>query len=143
MRKLLSVVVLTAALLMAGCTILPSEGLVVDGPLAGNRIQASFTYDGTGTGKMELVMPNGEVCKGRYFTSSTWTVEDMEFEVALWVRYFGSNFDPFFMQHGKGFLSGDYGRMIVLEYFTGLEGLKMHGYGLGSDNEGNIYKITF
>lgn len=143
MRKLLMVIVLALTMLLAGCDMQMSSAEVVQGPLAGSRIEASFTYDATGTGKMAMVMPDGEVCKGRYFTFSSWTVEDMEFEIALWVRYFGSNFDPFFMQHGKGFLSGDYGRMIVIEYFTGFEGLKTRGYGLGSDNDGNFYRFVF
>jgi len=142
MRKLLSVVVLTAALLMAGCTIQPSEGLVVDGPLAGSRIQASFTYDGTGTGEMRLFMPSGEVCKGRYL-SNRWQGEGMLFDLSWWAHYFGSSFDPAFMQYGRGYLTGDYGRAIQLEYFTGFKGLKTYGFGLGIDNEGNVYKIIF
>lgn len=85
MRRSLSVFAIVIALLMAGCTIQPSEGVVIDGPLAGSRIQASFTYDGTGAGKIELVMPNGEVCKGRYL-SNRWRNEELLFDITWWVR---------------------------------------------------------
>lgn len=42
-----------------------------------------------------------------------------------------------------GYLIGDYGRIAEIEYFTGFRGLKTYGFGLGKDNEGNIYKIVF
>lgn len=142
MRRSLSVFAIVIALLMAGCTIQPSEGVVIDGPLVGSRIQASFTYDGTGAGKIELVMPNGEVCKGRYL-SNRWRNEELLFDITWWVRYFGSDFDPIYMQYGRGYLIGDYGRIAEIEYFTGFRGLKTYGFGLGKDNEGNIYKIVF
>ena len=42
------------------------------------------------------------------------------------------------MQRGAGILIGDYGRIIIVEYFVTMTN---PGYGLGEDNYGNIYRF--
>ncbi|MEW6228572.1 MAG: hypothetical protein AB1700_10905 [Bacillota bacterium] len=124
---------------LAGCDA-QAEVEIVQGPLAGSpKIQASFTWDGTGTGTIAAVLPNGEVCTGRYFTNMKWPSEPL-FSLDWYAQYFGSSFDPWGMQYGQAILTGDYGRVIKLEYFTDLSN---HGYVLGLDNGGNVYKLTF
>ncbi len=42
------------------------------------------------------------------------------------------------MQRGAGILTGDSGRVIMVEYFVTITNV---GYGLGEDNYGNIYRF--
>lgn len=141
MRKNVWTVVLLiiVAMILSGCTI-ESEAEVVDGPLTGAQgVIARVDWNGSGTGRMSVTSPDGEVCGGRYFTGSKLGKCEPVFGFDMWAKYFGSQFDPWMMQRGAGILTGDSGRVIMVEYFVTITNV---GYGLGEDNYGNIYRFV-
>lgn len=175
MKILAPSIVSLSAFLMCSCTfnaqLTPSAG-----PLARQGITslpAQFVWAGTGSGKVSVTMPDGEICSGRYFTvaegshSTRYGQSSGSFYGQGNSSYSGSyNGQPF---NGQAYnsMSGyynsnsmtlsntsrneQYGRAVA----TGTSGTVItmnyvtsqssptHGHGTGHDNKGNLYTIVY
>lgn len=135
------------ACLASSCTMnasfTPTEGPLAESGIT--SIPAEFTYNGFGNGKVKVVMPDGEVCEGKYFTVAEGTTS---FGTGVVVGAFGattvngSSSSYKNKQSGRGLLTGDKGRVLEFEYTTSTNS-PTHGYGGGKDNKGNLYKFVF
>lgn len=119
----------------------------ISGPLSENPnvINAEFTYNGSGHGDLTVVLPDGEVCKGKYTTIPEGTITSESrffFSPYVYANYFGNAYLIENKQYGQGLLIGNRGTIMQLEYFTSSRN-PTHGYGIATDNNGNIYKILF
>lgn len=142
MRRHLAII-LIICIFLYGCATIPINIYPVEGPLAGKGVilKSKYVNTGTGHGTIEVVMPDGEVCKGEYSTVAGgvtgWLFSTQQYN-SLWGSSFMSVVEN--RQYGQATLIGDKGTIIQVEYFTSVTG---HGFGLGKDNKGNIYKIQF
>jgi hypothetical protein len=146
------------------------------GPLARQGIVAlpvAFTWSGSGSGKITVTMPDGEVCVGRYFTSverssSTSYGQSSGSYYGQGTSSYSGMYDgnPYngttnssmsgysnsnSMGHSSSGPNIDYGRAVA----TGGKGTVItvnyqtskssptHGQGTGYDNKGNFYTIVF
>lgn len=129
-----------------GCS-LNSTMVPVSGPAAakGQAINATFTWNGTGHGQIEMTLPSGEVCKGSYSTIAdgfSTSASGSFFSQQLYATYHGSAATIANKQYGQALLTGDKGTTMQVEYFTSAMS-PTHGYGLAKDNRGNIYRLIF
>ncbi len=163
MRKFIYLFVM--AMLISGCA---TTGRLypIEGPLAANPVvlKATYSYWGTGSGKICLTMPDGELCEGEYTTlSDGFTVVSTTsggasldtnggiattrgagfFTVDQYASYWGSSYVSGMKnkQYGQATLIGNKGTIMQVEYFT--DSLSARGFGLAKDNKGNIYKVHF
>lgn len=147
MKRMLYILIMWVFL--SGCATVPINIYPVEGPLAGKGIilKSKYVYTGTGHGPIEVVMPDGEVCKGEYSTiAGGVTGTSFGFGGLFTAQQYTSLLGSGFMsavenkQYGQATLIGDKGTIVQVEYFTSLTG---HGFGLGKDNKGNIYRIQY
>lgn len=146
------------------------------GPLARQGVAvlpASFTYTGSGSGKITVTMPDGEVCTGRYFTAvegsstSSFGNSSGNFYGQGSSNYSGTYGGSPYYGSSNSTLSGysntnysgysnsssniGYGKAVA----TGSKGTVItinyqtsrssptHGQGNGQDNRGNFYTMVF
>jgi len=137
--------------IITGCTVngnnsFTGTGVAVEGPASQENpkpLNLTFSWNGTGHGTLKILMPDGEICEGKYstvpedkqlFTSgSIFTKND-------YARFFGNSYLIENKQYGQAILFGNNGTVITGEYYVGHSN---HGYGLGKDNKGNTYKFIF
>jgi len=138
--------IFASLVVFSGCvyhaTVVPIEGPLSQDPKV---LDATFTWNGSGHGQMTIVLPSGEVCKGKYTTVPDGVVASgtgMLFSQAAYANYFGSGVRLENKQFGQGILVGDKGTTIQVEYVTSASS-PTHGYGLAKDSNGNIYKIIY
>ena len=158
--KILSSVVLVSV--TTSCTITKTVTLT---PVSGNiakkgitNIPAKFTWDGSGSGAVEVQMPDGEICKGRYSTIvrgsnsyssgqsysnySTYGYSPYNIGVYGSSSYSGRGRSYRNEQRGRAMATSDRGRVITLDYVTSANN-PTHGHGRGFDNKGNTYNIVY
>lgn len=143
MKKLICFLLfLSITMFLEGCSghvsIYPVEGPLVDSGTA-QKIDAQYTYGG-GHGEITFVMPDGEIVKGEYSTVSEGQSTSF-FSLSKYQQYYGSAFSTSNKQFGQAIGYGNKGTVIQIEYYA--DQMTSHGYGLGKDNHGNIYKILF
>lgn len=163
MKKLIYIFI--TAILISGCAT-TARVYPIEGPLAANPVvlKATYSYWGTGSGKIRLTMPDGELCEGEYTTvSDGFTVSSTSsggaslntnggvattrgagvFTVDQYASYWGSTYVSGMKnkQCGQATLIGNKGTIMQIEYFT--DTWTAHGFGLAKDNKGNIYKVHF
>lgn len=164
-----------SAFLMCSCTfnaqLTPTSGpLVRQGITA---LPAKFVWAGTGSGKVTVTMPDGEICSGRYFTvaegysSASYGQSSGSFYGQGYGSFNGSYGGLPLYGQGYESMSGysnsnsmslsntsrneQYGRAVA----TGTKGTVItmnyvtsrssptHGHGTGHDNKGNLYTIVY
>lgn len=154
--------ILALSIVSNSCTISRSF-TPVSGPLAQQGVIAipvKFTWSGSGSGKVEVVMPDGEVCTGRYSTiarGSTSLFQGNSFGSS----YTTSGYSPYNSystnssgiysgisssheneQQGEGLVIGNRGTVLKFSYTTSASN-PLHGHGSGYDNKGNRYSIVY
>lgn len=160
MKNLFSVITISLVYLTS-CTF-KTQFTPTSGSLARKgitSIPAQFTWNGTGSGKVTVTMPDGEVCNGRYSTIARGT-RSSHFGSHMSSYHGGSAYSPYSrsmhgygaysgssshyqnQQYGQGILTGNRGRVIKFRYTTSMDS-PTHGHGSGSDNRGNFYSIVF
>ena len=119
----------------------------VQGPISISNpqiIKCKFIYNGTGHGTIEVFMPDGEICKGEYSTISEGsfsTVSGTAISRHDWATIFGEGFSVSNMQPGMATAIGNKGTIISVEYYV--DAFSDHGFGVGKDNKGNLYRLQF
>ncbi len=144
----LSLLFVLIMILVVGCVTLKANLYPVQGPLLDEGIAgplpAEFSWDGSGHGQVTMVMPgSGEVLTGEYSTidnTQYGTAYGGFFSQQQYQQFFGSMQITNGMQRGQAIAVGNKGTSMQIEYWTSLSS---HGFGLASDNHGNIYKLMF
>lgn len=135
-------------LLFGGCTT-TANFYPVQGPLSLQKPLPILTANVDGimgnTGNINLIMPDGELCKGKWSSAAGMSVGYGT--VNLFSQYgsmLGSGFsvanNPG-VNRGEAILVGTKGTIIEIEFYTGSG--TANGFGLAKDNQGNIYKVLF
>ena len=158
--KLLSCAAL--AIIASSCSISKTITLIpTSGKLASQgitSIPAKFSWNGSGSGNVEVYMPDGEVCKGKYSTiaqgsrsyssgqsHSSYRTSGLypnDFGISGSGSYSGSSRRYQNEQHGKAIVTGGKGRVLTIFYTTSMNN-PTSGHGDGFDNKGNRYTIVF
>lgn len=129
----------------------------VDGPLSKLSPPPVLTATADGitgnTGNISLVMPDGEVCKGRWssiapmayrYSTASATGSATSGMASVWATVYGSGFSMANVpgvNKGEAVLVGDRGTVMQVEFYTGSG--TANGTGVAKDNKGNIYKVLF
>jgi hypothetical protein len=99
----------------------------------------TFSYSGSGHGRLTGTLPSGEVLKGEYTTTA-----DAAYG---WGSIYGGGGSTTVSagavsgkQYGTAVATGDKGTLIDCEYVTGMS---LHGSGACKDNHGGKYKLMF
>jgi len=115
---------------------------------SGQVLNASFTWGGSGKGKLTIVMPDGEQCTGEYVTvpegSSTWgsvfgTVYGPGGSVSGSATGYSVSVEG--KQKGTAIATSNKGTVIECEYVT--SSWSPQGYGACQDNKGTVYRLMF
>jgi hypothetical protein len=161
--------------MMCSCTF-NAQLTPTSGPLSRQGVAAlpaAFTWSGSGSGKITVTMPDGEVCAGRYFTAVEGTSSTSYGQSSG--SYYGQGTSSYSGMYGGNPFNGtsnssmsgysntnsmgysssrqniSYGRAVA----TGGKGTVItvnyqtskssptHGQGSGYDNRGNFYTIVF
>jgi len=131
----------------------------VSGPILNDHPQiiiAEFKDYGSGNGEVTVKLPDGELLQGEYSTvpqgsmsfstsSSNGMVSASGSGIAItafdWSNTYGNSFSVANMQCGQATCIGNKGTALSVEY--AVSAMTGHGYGIGKDNKGNIYRIQF
>jgi hypothetical protein len=126
---------LVVILVLSGCT---EHGRLYNLDTGATTV-ISFSYSGSGHGKLSGTLPSGELMKGEYTTvanaaygwgsiySSTGSASASAVTVSG-------------RQYGSAIATGDKGTVVECEYVTGMS---VHGSGACKDNHGGKYKLMF
>lgn len=175
MKQILLIIAPLAVTLFPSCTF-NAQLTPTSGPLSRQGVAAlpaAFTWSGSGSGKITVTMPDGEVCIGRYFTAVEGTSSTSYGQSSG--SYYGQGSTSYSGMHGGNSFNGtsnssmsgysntnsmvyssfrpniSYGRAVA----TGGKGTVItvnyqtskssptHGQGTGYDNRGNFYTIVF
>lgn len=153
MKKLLLIML---CLGLVGCstiaTLYPIEGpLSKQSPLPTPIAKINGILGNTGT--ISLVLPDGEVCNGRWssiapmstgFSSGSASGLATSGLSSTWATVYGSGYSLANVpgvNRGEAMLVGDRGTVIQVEFYTGSG--TANGTGVAKDNKGNIYKVLF
>jgi hypothetical protein len=105
----------------------------------GAQTALSYSYNGSGHGRLSGTPPSGEAMKGEYTTVADAAVG--------WGSIYSSTgsasastVSTSNKQYGTAVATGDKGTVIQCEYVTGMSG---HGSGACKDNHGGKYKLMF
>ena len=148
MRIYVAFTVVIIMLSSAGCTATASL-FPVEGPLSEIQplpvIKAKATGVTGNSGKMELTMPDGEYCEGRWSSAAGAGITISSGSlIGTYGSVYGSGFS---VSPGRGqnpgvaMLTCDQGRVINVEFITGAG--TANGFGFAKDNKGNVYRVLF
>ncbi len=137
-------------------TLTPTQGKLAQQGIT--SIPAKFTWNGSGSGKAEVQMPDGELCVGRYSTivrgsnsyhsgqsySNYGSYGNNPYNLGVYgsTSYSGVGHTYSNDQRGRAIVRGNKGRVITLNYVTSANS-PTHGHGQGYDNKGNRYSIVY
>jgi hypothetical protein len=99
------------------------------------------------TGGLSFILPTSARCRGRWSAASgnRLVVTRAELLSRYGPRYFPGSAVPAvadsYQKLGHAFIDCDGGRSLRLEFITGPG--TAHGWGIGQDNEGSLYRFTF
>lgn len=146
-----SALALSLCVFASSCT-LNIKGACISGPDKGKPITATASYNGlTGSGKIKMVTPWGEVAEGRYQTSlrgqstKSWDMEEKREtgstvstgdDVVITADGTGRT------QVGTATLLGNQGTVIESVYW-GSGASPLHGQGKAKDSRGNRYRLLW
>jgi len=145
----MALLLLAAATLSCGtsCT-LTAKAYPVAGPAVrtGQILTAKFTWSGSGSGQVEVTMPDGEVCTGRYSTIvggvvSPQIVAGAGSTVAVASASVSSG-SISGLQTSRAMLVGTRGTMLDFEGYTSGAN-PTHGFGQAKDNKGSVWKLIW
>jgi hypothetical protein len=96
------------------------------------------------SGGIAFTMPDGEQCKGRWSSAAG---ANVSYGNASLLNQYGSTYIAGYavsaggQNPGEALATCDRGRAFQMEFTTG--GGTAHGFGIGKDNKGNIYRMVF
>ena len=97
------------------------------------------------SGNLTFVMPDGEGCRGRWASAAG---SGLSFVSGSLMNQYGTTYlqgysiSPGTGQNpGQALLTCDRGRTFQIEFITGAG--TANGFGIGKDNEGNVYRMVF
>jgi hypothetical protein len=134
--------------LLCGCSV-KGTMIPVEGPMSQLKpvptINVVAKSVQSNSGELIATMPDGEVCKGRWSSAagSGLTVGS----ASLMGQYGATHLSGFAVSTGTGQNPGQAiatcakGRTLQLEFVTGAG--TAHGYGIGKDSDGNVYRFVF
>lgn len=138
--------IVIAAVYTGGCA-LTATLIPVEGPLSELRPVPVVKVRADGIlgddGKITFVLPPEDKCAGRWATASAGSVA---FGAASLMSEYGTKYISGYSVSGSGRTPGraiatcDSGRIVDLEFVSGTSA---HGFGIGKDNAGNIYRFVF
>lgn len=145
-KKLLILVLI--ATFSTGCSTTVSL-FPVEGPLSQQRPVPTLHATANGitgnTGDMSLVMPEGEICEGKWSSAAG---AGISVETGSLIGTYGSVYGVGTsistgtgQNPGQAFLICNQGRTIQVEFVTGAG--TANGFGFAKDNKGNIYRVLF
>ncbi len=121
----------------------------VEGPLSQVRPVPVLKVRADGimgnSGNVTFRMPDGDACKGRWFSAAGAGVAVTT--GSLISQYGSTHLSGVTVSTGSGQNPGQAlvacgsGRVVQLEFVTGAG--TAHGFGIGKDNDGNIYRFVF
>lgn len=132
----------------AGCS-LKATMIPVEGPLSQARPVPVLQVKADGilgnAGNITFNMPDGEPCNGRWASAAGAGVTVSS--GSLIGQYGSTHLTGFSVSSGSGQNPGQAlvtcgsGRTFQIEFVTGAG--TAHGFGIGKDNEGNVYRFVF
>lgn len=138
----------TVCIFLTGCTT-TANFYPVQGPLSNTVPLPVITahVDGImgGTGGVEMTLPDGETCKGRWSSAAPQFATSVS--GSLWGRYGAVAFSGMAVgpvpgvNRGEAFVTCVRGTTIQAEFYTGSG--TANGYGVAEDSRGNVYKMIF
>jgi hypothetical protein len=139
---------LSIAVSTAGCS-LTATMLPVEGPLSVARpvptLQVKVRGIMSNNGSLSFAMPDGEACAGRWSSAAGVAVA---FGSASLLSQYGSTYISGYsltagggQNPGQALVTCNRGRTFQLEFVTGAN--TAHGYGIGKDNQDNLYRFVF
>jgi hypothetical protein len=153
--KTSTAILIIVASLLGGCST-TVDLYPVDGPLAAVAplpvIKARAAGITSNSGKITLIMPDGEVMSGRWSVVAPREVEVGASNASAVIQ--GGGLAPVWGQvygttvrsrgvagtnRGHAMLTGDRGGVLEVEFAVGSG--TASGYGVGRDNRGNVYKV--
>jgi len=147
-RFLKNITALCTILLFISCTT-TATFYPIQGPLSEQKPIPVLVANVDGimgnTGNINLTMPDGEICKGKWSSAAGMQVSVgtvnlfSQYGSALGTGYSVTNAAG--VNRGEAILIGERGTQIEVEFYTGSG--TASGYGLAKDNHGNIYKLLF
>lgn len=152
----MSFFVVSVVMILAGCST-TAELFPVRGPLS-TQIPVPVLHarvDGImgNSGRIRLTLPDGEQCAGRWASvaptfSGTSAVHATGSTVtsngSIWTTVYGHSFvfgNVPGANKGQAVLTGTKGAIIEAEFLTGSG--TANGYGVATDNRGNVFKVLF
>ena len=146
--KLPSLVTCAMVAALSGCSV-NATMIPVEGPLSQMRPPPVLNVRVNGvqgsTGALSFQMPDGESCQGRWASAAGSGVSVGQ---ASLLSQYGSTYITCFsispgrrQNPGQALATCQRGRTLQLEFVTGAG--TAHGYGIGKDNEGNVYRFVF
>lgn len=146
LRPLLCLALVSVA--AGGCS-LKATMVPVEGPLSQTRPVPVLQVKADGilgnAGNITFNMPDGDACKGRWASAAGAGV--MVSSGSLIGQYGSTHLTGYSVTSGSGQNPGQAlvtcgsGRTFQIEFVTGAG--TAHGFGIGKDNEGNIYRFVF
>jgi hypothetical protein len=146
MNRIAMVIALTT--FVAGCSVTATM-LPVEGPLSQKKPVPVLKVKADGimgnSGNVTFTMPDGEPCSGRWSSAAAAGVAVTS--GSLIGQYGTTYLSGVSVMTGSGQNPGQAlatcrsGRTFQIEFITGAG--TAHGFGIGKDNEGNIYKFVF
>lgn len=145
-HKLLGLFILVPLL---GCS-MTATMVPVEGPLSESSpppiLQVRVNGIMGNTGNLSLVMPDGERCSGRWSSAAGAgiTVGSASLISTYGHAVYGTGFSVSTghgQNPGQALMVCQRGRSIQVEFVTGAG--TAHGFGVGKDSAGNIYKFVF
>lgn len=145
MRKL---ILLMTVVGFFGCsmtgTMIPVRGPMTElDPVPVVKVKADGVWGNTG--KLTFTLPGGENCSGQW--SSTASTE-VTFAAGSLIDEYGSTYlQGYSVSTGSGQNPGaalaicNSGRTVDIQFLTGAG--SGHGFGIGKDNRGNVYRLVF
>jgi len=149
MTRLLAVLCLVAVFLSLQACSMRATMIPVAGPLSQIRPTPvlSVHVDGIqhNSGNLTFPMPDGDKCRGRWSSAAG---AGITFGSASLLSQYGATYISGFsfstghgQNPGRALVTCEKGRTLELEFVTGAG--TAHGFGIGKDNDSNIYKFVF
>jgi hypothetical protein len=126
-------ILIMGGLLFIGCT--KSARLYTE---TGEILTVNFSYDGTGTGTVSGIFPNGEVFNGEYFTVANESFSATSFSTP-WGPLTGISVSQMGPQVSYITAVGNKGTQIKCTSFP----RGAHGFGKCRDSRGNQYRLHY
>lgn len=148
MTRLIRVAAVLFAAVGSACS-LHATMVPVDGPMSEQRPVPVLDVEVNGimgnSGDLSFTIPGGEFCEGRWSSAAGTSVTVAS--STLLTEYGPAYISGYSLSTDGGQNPGaalavcDSGRSLQLDFVTGAG--TAHGFGIGEDNEGNIYRFVF